>query len=178
MRCFIALDLPADAKTALGELENKTRDLNLEASFTGANEQHLTLLFLGEVRDNEVPRLVESFKQIKFKSFPLQLKGTGFFPNEEFIKVFWIGVDGGKQLIDLQKQLEQVTGAHNPKSQFSPHITICRPKTRKNLDKLKELQKQYKEKVFSGFAAKTLTFYKSELGAAGHVYTALAQLTA
>ncbi len=68
------------------------------------------------------------------KSFPLVLKGTGYFPqNSKFIRVLWAGVFEQPTLMNLHREVEHAMtrlGFLSEESHpFHPHLTLGRVRT-------------------------------------------------
>ncbi len=58
---------------------------------------HVTLLFLGEVVDRDVPALCKAVADCcaERNSFPLSIESVGCFPNPRRPRVVWAGVGTG-----------------------------------------------------------------------------------
>lgn len=170
MRLFIAIELPEDIITELERIQKK-----LDAPISGqaiSGQHHLTLKFLGEIVSPE--KVEELLKPIRFKPFELSLSKIGVFPNEDYIKIVWIGITPIEQIIELQKQIEDSLKSLKIRSdhKFHPHITLSRVKSIKDKEQFKKLIKitprQLKFKVTS------FKLIKSELTSRGPVYMELA----
>ncbi|NYZ75495.1 RNA 2',3'-cyclic phosphodiesterase [Candidatus Micrarchaeota archaeon] len=177
MRCFIALELSDEVKQKAAALSSEARKLDLQANFVNPEQQHITLVFLGELPDADAAKKLEAFKSLEGKlppSFKLKFSGTGFFPNENFIKVFWVGCEA-KGLQALQKTVAQALGTQEERD-FNAHLTVCRIKGRTNLEALKALQRKHATTEFGSCYAEKICFKKSTLGPTGPVYEDLAAL--
>jgi len=177
MRCFVALELSEEVKQKAAALISEARKLNPQANFADPEQLHITLVFLGELPEKEAAKKLEAFKALEGKlpqSFEMKFSGTGFFPNENFVKVFWIGCEG-KGLQALQKTVAEALGVEEERG-FNAHLTVCRVKGRDGLEALKALQKKHASTDFGSCYAKKIAFKKSTLGPAGPVYEDLAAL--
>ena len=92
---------------------------------------HLTLSFLGNVSNNDIPYLVQSVKKnIECNNLHLTITGTGVFPSSNLPKVLWLGIGKGiDKLTSLQSQVEKsvkIIIKNSQKTTFIPHITIAR----------------------------------------------------
>lgn len=177
MRCFISLELPEKAKESLAELVEKTRAIGLKATFTDPAQNHLTLVFLGEVADRKVEEKIKAFEKAasKAKLEELLLKGTGFFPNPRYPRVFWAGIKCA-QLETMQQEIAKAVGSVEERP-FAPHVTICRIKEgneAKTLNELRALQSQTAESEFARFKSPCVCFKKSTLTPQGPVHEDLA----
>jgi len=127
MRLFLAIELPADLKMALGRLRVDIPG----ARWVPAEQIHLTLAFLGEVEEASVKLLTEELARIQVPGFELCFSGTGCFPNRQRPRVLWSGLKPEPHLIDLASMVRAVVlacGIPQEERPFSPHITLARLK--------------------------------------------------
>ena len=71
---------------------------------------HLTLKFLGDVVDRDVPQVCNAIRQCceTISPFELEFEGTGGFPCDDRPRVIWAGITvGGEILVDLVTRLEK-----------------------------------------------------------------------
>lgn len=124
MRLFIAIEFN-NIKEYLHELQSKIP--KAKAAFP--KHFHLTLKFLGEIKEEKIPEIIERLKEIKFEHFKLRLGNIGVFPNEKMPKVVWVGLKDRTEITKLQKEIEEKLGFLSKKDKrFHPHITIARIK--------------------------------------------------
>ena len=98
MRLFIAIDIPEDVRKKLVSFQEKIGNEHARIKWVEADNIHLTLKFLGEVGDDTVGEIRESLKKIKFKSFTSAISGLGVFPNENYVRVIWAGMEPEKKI--------------------------------------------------------------------------------
>ncbi len=135
-RTFIAIPIPEPVGARLGR---KQAELALEAPgyrWTAGSPFHLTLAFLGDVRNRDLDELCRSVAAAAepFKRFELVLKGLGAFPSPQKPRVVWAGVTAGdlNPLLELRKAIVQATtqvGYRPDDLRFHPHITLGRIKS-------------------------------------------------
>lgn len=166
MRAFIAIETPKEVNFTLKEIQKKFAGLG-KINFT-QEPYHLTLKFLGEISEDQCTQVKELLKSIKFKPFELELTQLGVFPNEDYIKVIWVGTKD-KEVNELQQQIDsKLTGIFGKDLRFHAHITLGRVKFVENKEKIKEL---FKTKVPSlKFEVKEFKLIKSELTPNGPKY--------
>ncbi|HWE22324.1 MAG TPA: RNA 2',3'-cyclic phosphodiesterase [Myxococcales bacterium] len=108
MRLFFSVPLPEKARTAAAAvLRTMQRAAGEKAplSWTREEQLHFTIAFLGELPEDALPRLTAAAAPCaELRSFNLELRGAGAFPNPRRPRVLWLGVGDGAQ------QLEQVAG--------------------------------------------------------------------
>ncbi|MCX6708457.1 MAG: RNA 2',3'-cyclic phosphodiesterase [Candidatus Woesearchaeota archaeon] len=162
MRLFIAFDA-SKAKEQILAIQKQLTGATLTKSF------HLTLKFLGEVTPAKAEEIKNKLKTVQFKPFTAKLNGTGVFPNENFIRVVWIGLEPKETICELQKKIEEALhGMFEKEKDFQPHITLARVKSsdQQFADKVKNLKV---EPV--SFAVKEFKLIESKLEREGPVYT-------
>ena len=144
---------------------------------------HLTLNYVGDVVDVEVPELCKLISDsIKgCESFDLSLQGVSGFPNPREPRVLWIGADEGKQnLISLYDTLADVLhhwGVNKDRNEFVPHMTLGRLARggRWNEDLVNLVHKLRNHD--GGFChIKEVVVYSSFLDRSGPTYTPMARI--
>ena len=169
MRLFIAIDFE-ELKEFFIELQNNLPKEDAKLTLTKA--YHLTLKFLGEVPETNIEKIKEQLKKIKFEDFEINLNNIGVFPNENYIRVVWVGIDPKEQVIELQKNIEDSLKEFNFKKDFSfhPHITLARVKFVKDkpnfIDSLKKIKIDKNKKLM----VKNFKLIRSTLTPEGPVY--------
>ena len=92
---------------------------------------HLTLKFLGDVSESNLPVLYEILRREAEKqaAFEIQVGGLGAFPSVNSPRVIWIGVEAPAELAALQHGIDVETarvGYAGEERDFSPHLTLGR----------------------------------------------------
>ena len=179
VRCFIAVEV--DHPLTLDGIARAQSSLNA----TGANLKlverenlHLTMKFLGDVREGLLPEVAKVVSGTSFEPFRMVLRGVGVFPSLRRPRVVWAGItEGVEELTAIFRDMEPklVELDFKPESRpFSPHITIARVRSGRNRDRLIEEVMALGDSDFGGFEAKHLKLKKSVLTPRGPVYTDLA----
>jgi 2'-5' RNA ligase len=180
MRTFIAIDIPPTIKMALSAMQVELRRAASDVSWTKPENFHLTLRFLGEVAEKQLPELKRICDETAaaIRPFRLTLNGAGVFPNFRQPRVLWAGLSGEiEAAIKLQALLEAglVTLSFQPQDfPFKPHLTIGRVKSSKNARQVAALAEIYSLPELS-FEVREIVLMKSEFHAAGAHYTVLAK---
>ncbi|MCD6189658.1 MAG: RNA 2',3'-cyclic phosphodiesterase, partial [Thermococcus sp.] len=96
MRAFIAIDINDDIRQRLVEAQEKIeKTKSAKIKFVEPENLHLTLKFLGEITEEqaeEIKRLLEIVAK-KHKKHSVRVKGIGVFPNYNYVRVIWAGVE-------------------------------------------------------------------------------------
>ncbi len=176
MRLFIAIELPAEVKEHLEQLQKKID--GHYAQLTLAKEIHLTLKFLGDVSEQKIDEIKQKLEKIDFGSFEASLGRTGVFPDEHYVKVVWIGVEPANSINFLQQKIEKaLAGLFEPDTRFTPHLTLARVKFVKDkklfIENLRKIEAEKKE-----FLVDSFKLIKSTLTPKGPVYEDVAEFKA
>jgi 2'-5' RNA ligase len=178
LRAFFAIDLPAEARAtaaeAIAALQPATPE---DARWVTPERLHLTLKFLGEIREDDVPRLIAR-AQAKLASevpFELALAGFGAFPNAREATVLWLGVaQGAGPLAKLARKLDSASralGGARDRRPFAAHLTLARLRTPARV----ELERVSAPDSVPWTAAEVI-LYESRPSAGGTRYVPLARL--
>ena len=97
MRLFIAVQVPEELRGKLGALSKEIEQEGIRP--VKPEKMHITLRFIGEYPEDKVGEIEEMLKSVRFKGFDCSLKGVGVFPNEDYIRVVWAGIESGGALV-------------------------------------------------------------------------------
>lgn len=180
-RLFCAIELPDSIRSSLDQYVRQLRELTTaSASWTKAENIHLTLKFFGDVEQSRIVNLSGALDRATRGCPTLQIEvgETGTFPPLGPAKVLWIGVsDHWEKLRELHQSLEaecEREGFAKDGRPFHPHLTIARLRGRGGARELAELHLQ-KEFATREFEAKELTLFRSELSSAGSRYNVISR---
>ena len=171
--------MPEELKAKISGIQDKLKTAGVDASWTRQEGMHLTLKFLGETDDKRIPEIEKALNMAVdgIAPFLLSVSGTGVFPDMRRPRVVWIGLnEDGSNLIRLQKGVEEELrkiGFQSEDRRFTPHITLGRIRSNKNMDKLLKLVEEEKSSELGGFNVSEVHLIKSELKPSGAVYTEL-----
>lgn len=169
MRSFIAIDIPIEIRKKIEKISLEFKDLG-KINFVKLENQHLTLKFLGEVSEDKVEFIKEKLGQIKFNKFKSRIEGLGVFPNENFIKVLWVGIKSG-EIYKLQRKIDTTLKEMFPRDdRFHPHLTIGRVKFIRDNDKFKQ---KLKLEIEDEFEVSCFKLIRSDLVSGGPIYEVL-----
>jgi 2'-5' RNA ligase len=132
MRLFVAIELSEEIRKRLVAIQETLRAHAPRLNWTRAENLHLTLKFLGEVRDADVPRLTEALATVR-ASAPIEISATHVqcFPPSGRIRIISAGMPRVPALLRLAGDIDDAClAAGFPKEgrPWTPHITIGRAK--------------------------------------------------
>ncbi len=141
IRAFIAIAVPKLVLRGLEEIMAQLKGLNLHGRFARTQSIHLTLQFLGNIEEEQIPEIAEILEQAgkEIGPFDLEVGRLGVFPHLTHPRVVWIGVEPIDALMALQSKIQQglePLGFPEENRDFHPHLTLLRLKSRKNLRQL------------------------------------------
>jgi 2'-5' RNA ligase len=141
---------------------------------------HLTLLFLGEVRDRDLPDVCRSVTRTAeaIEPFPMEIKGIGCFPNPRRPRIVWAGVgEGAAATIELHDALEAPLlelGCYRREArQYTPHLTLGRTKSDEPSEQLAKALPPYQDWRAGEGMIREVLIMASELTRQGPEYTVL-----
>ncbi|MGD0883533.1 MAG: RNA 2',3'-cyclic phosphodiesterase [Thermodesulfovibrionales bacterium] len=180
IRSFIAIPLSVSLKKGIAELLDELKQMNADIKWVPAENVHITVKFLGDVAEDALPAIEEALSKVSAsqRSFTVKLSGTGFFPDKRRPRVLWIDIQEYQGLRELQDLVEESLislGLKKETKNFSPHLTIGRVRTTKNLSSLVEAMETLKGRDFGNIEVRLLSLMKSELKPTGAEYKTLAE---
>jgi 2'-5' RNA ligase len=181
IRSFIAIDLPDTLNASLERASIQLQELlkGLPVRWVPVKNIHLTLKFLGDVSENNIP-MIESIirgEAAQHRIFEISVGGFGVFPNAARPRVLWTGVEAPDELFNLQRRLDVESarlGYAPDQREFSPHLTfgrISRNASPKQVRQASELLRTYKIGFLGAARIESVTLFRSDLGPNGAVYS-------
>jgi 2'-5' RNA ligase len=178
-RGFIALEItPSSVMT---EFEKEIEKSGADVKLVEPHNIHITLKFLGDTQERYIWDIEGIIRDAVrgLKPFSIKLKGTGVFPNENYVKVVWIGIEEGNIIGTLAQTIDNgVAGLGFKKENrgFSPHLTIGRVRTAKNKQQMMKVIEKYRMVEFSVQEVASIHLKKSELTPKGPLYTSIREI--
>ncbi|MHC4438370.1 MAG: RNA 2',3'-cyclic phosphodiesterase [Planctomycetota bacterium] len=182
MRCFIAINIDEQIRKALARLQNELQgkaDIKRsDAKWVNPENIHLTLKFLGEIKDEQVVEVCNITGDVagRHESFELGVESVGHFGGRS-ARVLWVGTGQNcEKLLQLQQDLEQqldLAGWPREARKFSGHLTLCRIRNARAGIKLARMISEYKDFKLGTMPADSVSVYQSQLTPQGPIYTVL-----
>lgn len=186
MRLFVAISLPDPVKDEIEKAQRQLRDSipGKSVRWTKREQFHLTLKFLGNVRESQVSELISALREscMRFSELQLRAERIGFFPDARFPRVLWAGVhDEKSQLTPLQSAIEESVKSfteERPEKRFTGHVTLARLLRiqRREAEALAKTVSTMSQRLFGEWVANKVELIRSELSSSGSRYTTLADI--
>ena len=180
MRLFAAIDIEPQVQDRIERVQQRLkRDLKLygkEVRWVRPEQLHLTLKFLGEVRDSLIPQVCDVITQTasEYQGFDLRIQGLGVFGRPA--RVVWAGCQVPPELIRIQTRLEnefEKIGWDKENRPFAGHLTICRVKNAATGRSLAKAVEAYADEFIGSVSVDQLVLYESRLSQTGPEYNAV-----
>jgi len=181
LRCFIAIEIPETIRRAIADSIDSLKKSGAEVKWISPENIHITVQFLGETEESLIPTIKEALDKIlsPYAPFYIKIADVGCFPDGRRPRVIWVGLGEAQPLINLQRDIagEMIKFGY-PKEErgFTPHVTIGRVKSHRNVGDLLKRLDEIKATSFSDFEVEKITLMKSELKPSGAIYHSLAEI--
>ena len=177
MRLFIAIAIPDDVRNALAQFIEEIRGVAPKAKWVRAENLHITLKFLGETDEAKLPAIQNGLASIRhMEPVSFRFHGLGFFPNERYPRVFWVGMETSVKLILLAEAIDEEMhelGFPLEKRAFTPHLTLARFEPPALPPPLGPAAKQNELRGFGSLTASEFHLIESKLKPTGAEYTTI-----
>ena len=182
-RCFIAVELEAAVREGLRRLQQQLQgklDVSRSAlKWVRPENIHLTLKFLGEVDDGQLPSICEAATRAasEFEPFAIEVGDCGCFPPQGSARVLWVGICQGAEALErLQRGLDEqldVVGFAPEGRKFTPHLTLARINLAQAGYAVREIVEGMAAPRLGEQEVAEIKVFQSELSKSGPTYTVL-----
>ncbi|RMH48288.1 MAG: RNA 2',3'-cyclic phosphodiesterase [Alphaproteobacteria bacterium] len=174
MRTFLAIPVPAATAAELGAIQKELPVPRL----VPPEQLHLTLVFLGDLRPEQLEEIDLALTGLRAEAFPLRLAGLGTFGGDALRSVH-ATVEPSEALTRLQAKLETAArraGVSVPSRRFVPHVTLARMRPG-SFDQAKLERRLAALNAFAArpFDVTDFRLYRSHLKSEGPEYDELAR---
>ncbi|CDG65173.1 MAG: 2,3-cyclic 3-phosphodiesterase [Methanobacterium sp.] len=179
MRTFLAVDVDSTLNYEIQKIQDELKKTAAPLKLVEPENLHFTFKFFGEISSTQTEEIIQVTQDVldNYKSFPLNIKGTGVFPSMGYMRVIWLGVEEPEQFSQLQRDLDQEFTKMGFKKERSyiPHLTIARVKGPRNKDVLAETVKKMESIEIGQMTLEKIVLKTSELTPVGPIYTDIQQ---
>jgi RNA 2',3'-cyclic 3'-phosphodiesterase len=182
IRTFLALDLDEAIRRHLVRTQQELDRAGAVVRWTGLEQLHVTMKFLGDVNDEDLPAVCEMAREMaaSVEAFDFDVTGVISSPPTGHMRMVWVGIeDPTGRMAELNARLEEaaeVLGYKRENRRFHPHLTLGRVKSGKRIAELRHAVDTVAETSFGMQGADELVVYSSELTGDGPIYAALARV--
>ena len=179
MRTFVAIEIPDPLRKRLEGLQERLRSAAHGVKWVRPASMHLTLKFLGEIRDSDEPRACEIVAECAAESaaFDLALSGVGAFPDAGRPRVIWVGAqDEPAVMAGLHRRLDKAlgeVGVQRERRRFQAHLTLGRVRRPTPMPELAHALDRLSDYAVGDFSVAEVILMQSELRPSGPIYTPL-----
>lgn len=174
VRAFLAIDLDDDLKPKINKIIKEFKKTDTKIKYVELNNLHLTLKFFGDIDTNGLELLQDTIKNVvsEFKPFKINIKSCGAFPNNNHIKVIWLGIEDDAILKELHDKLDKefTRLGFDKDKKFSTHLTIGRMKSAKNKSEIKTIIEEFEDYTIGEMEVNEIKLKKSTLTPKGPIY--------
>ncbi len=154
MRLFVAVDIPDEILDRVCDAAKSLADPNIK--IIPRENIHITLAFLGEMEQKDAEEILAG---LKFEPGDIVLKGAGVFPNPEFVKIAWVGVDGREMKRNADRLIKSFKIEEGREARL--HLTIARVYGK--TEKTKMFVEKYGATDFGTFRPDAICLHESVL---------------
>lgn len=180
VRTFLAISLSAEQKRNIASAIEEWRRSGAAVRWADAARLHLTLKFLGDIRESSIADIKTICARVAARHAPFELDAAtaGVFPHTRHPRVLWIGLLSRPEqaLHILRHDMEQEfagAGFSRDRKRFLPHITVGRVKSARGLGGIMEAFMAYRP-VPAPYNVESFQLYSSDLRPEGPIYKELA----
>ncbi len=179
MRVFVAINPSSDERARLAEASRPLREAEYPIRWVAAENVHLTLKFLGEVAEAQLPgvraAVDESAKGLG--ALEMAVRDFGAFPTLRRPQVVWAGLESSAALATLQSRVEGALadlGFPREKRAFRPHLTLGRAQKRTRVSDFEGLEELVKGLSYNDvYRVRGVDVMRSRLTPRGAIYDVL-----
>lgn len=178
-RLFIAADLNDVTRKKLAEFTQTLTSCEGKMNFTAPENLHITLAFLGNVEDREIPEIIRttSLAVQDETNFTFNTQGVCLTGPADSPKMIWAKVNSGvDELTAIASKISVALlrlGFKPDNKPFNAHITLVRIKHIKKLRELENAIAKSAAQDFGQTCLSAITIYESVLMPTGPIYIPL-----
>lgn len=152
-RAFVAIELDTASAGIIAKWIHALKSKVSDVRWSRPDQLHLTLKFLGDVDNRELPELCAAMHEAcqGIEAFSLDLSGLGAFPKNKPPRVVWVSADdpqgGLGQLAERLDERFAELGIAKDNRAFTPHLTLGRVTRDTDLQRLQEAIDQVADQI-------------------------------
>lgn len=133
-RLFIGLTTSRTVQSKLEACQADIRKHLFNWHFIPPENFHVTLHFIGEVGESQVPMINQAMEKLgsRMSPFTLEWNGIDFFGEPDTARVLFVSANPCPELSELAARIAGIIPTSRPRKEFNPHITLA--KARKQME--------------------------------------------
>ena len=174
MRLFVAIEIVPEIRGRIADFIARVKPMLVDARWVRPEGLHITLKFLGNVKDERNKSIEQALRTVQAPSLLLSISSIGLFPNPKSPRVLWTGIEGGPELGTLAQRVDEAVaplGFEREKRAFNPHVTLARFKDHRGKVNVSAIEQK---PSFGTMTATQFHLYESKLSPQGSRYDKLA----
>jgi 2'-5' RNA ligase len=182
LRTFIAVEIGKAIRDKAIALQEVLARTGADVKWVEPANLHITLLFLGEVNDRDLPDICRSVANCcrEIPLFTMRVSGVGAFPSARRPRTLWVGIaEGAQELLALHDALEPPLlelGCYRREDRpYTPHLTLGRVKGDRPDDRLASALAGQAGWQGGETTVREVLVLSSELTPDGPIYTVLSR---
>lgn len=180
IRVFLAISLNSKIREALDLFQDQV-DSILPIKWVPPDSMHLTVKFLGDIFEEQVPVLKQALGKLDKDTSPfsLTIKGLGGFPSLQRPRILWAGVSGAVDhleiLVSCVESALSPLGYAQESRPYHPHLTLSRIKSNsREIGRIIETSDLLRQEwMFGDLRVDRLCLFQSRLTSHGATYSLL-----
>ncbi len=177
-RCFLAVEISETVRQHMQELQGLLCRSKAKLRCPPPEAMHLTLVFLGSVFPDEVPRLCDMMDGVgQFQSpFSFAAAGVDVFGPPGHPRIVWAGIKNCPPLIRVQQVLAAGSsrlGYALEDRPFVPHLTLARVQSLGNDRSLTTTLAEIKDRALGETSVSRILLMRSKLDSISDRYSVL-----
>ena len=179
-RCFLAIDINQDLIQNILKVQNEFKKTENNIKYVEKENFHFTLKFFGDIDKKKIIEVKNIIRKVlnennlkdKFSN-QISIKWIRTFPNENYMKVLWVGSENNPFLTKLHEKLDsefKKIGFKLDKN-FKTHITIGRIRNLRDKKEFKSKIRELKDIEIGNMDIEKISLKKSELTPNGPIYS-------
>ncbi len=143
LQSFLAIFLPTELQVEVSRLQEQLQSLNFPLTWELPEKLHITLAFLGKVKDPDLHQLHLALQSVLNKSEPFETRPThlNYFYKKHADSIVYLELENENELKKLGKEVRDtlISKEFSPPQRFKPHVAIARLKRMRHPNQVKEV---------------------------------------
>lgn len=176
VRAFVAFELSQEIRDRLAEAQESLRKCGAHLTFVRPGYIHITVKFLGEVEEKDIPKVIGVLKTVSFEPFTVNA-ATITVDNSKRPHTVWCIIEDSGESVNLFRKVEDALeplGFARETRRFTPHATVAR--VRRPDQSLFAALDTLKHNIYGNCLVSGIKLKKSTLTPQGPIYEDLLEV--